>query len=382
MLPYLKHPAAVAVVLICSFFCPPNLAAADPLVIDDENFTFKTLYSTRIYGFRAFPISKIISRDPKHGFAIKADVLSDSLRAVAPGQSFTLRDLHEATPTSSIMATYTPVSLSANPEERETLAIQKVNAPSSGEYDAGFIVSAFGTELVDQESLQPPLTVDDLEYISLDPSVAMDVLTVYGGLNSLQSYENSRIPVQFNQFDNALSQHPELYAVAKIPIGDVSMGEPLIRDPDALQAEVPEEWRDAYSVKLFIFAVTIHDYLAGVEKIDVSIKLPRDCIVLDLVPLSYREEPMDAGGLIIGTMLGGQIEYRQHLKPVVEAYGLQSNEFGWQFRGEALGFGSKRIAALIRIPKTTRQVDLEGAFVLRGPKTWIAEGHFVLKPEE
>ena len=152
------------------------------------------------------------------------------------------------------------------------------------------------------------------------------------------------------------------------------MGEPLTRDLSVLQAEIPEEWRDTYTVKLFIFAVTIHDYLSGVEKIDVSIKLPRDCIVLDLVPLSYLQEPLDASGVIIETMLGGQIEYQRHLKPVIEAYGLQSNEFGWQFRGEALSFGSKRIAALVRVPRETNQVDLESAFVLKGPSTWIAEG--------
>ena len=181
MLPYLKHSAAVTVVLICCLSGRANLLAADPFIIDDERLAFEPLYSAKVYGFRAFPISKIVSRDPKHGFAIKAQVLSESLKAVAPGQSFTLRDLQTVMPTSSTMTPYTPASMSANYEEQKTLAIQKLNAPSSGKYDAAFIVSAFGTELVDQDSLQPPLIVDDMEYIYLDQGVAMDILTVYGG---------------------------------------------------------------------------------------------------------------------------------------------------------------------------------------------------------
>jgi hypothetical protein len=69
------------------------------------------------------------------------------------------------------------------------------------------------------------------------------------------------------------------------------------------------------------------------------------------------------------------VEYQRGLKPVIEAYGLQLNEFGWKLRGEALGFGPKRLAALVRSPRQLRKkMDMESAFNFQGEGSWITEG--------
>ena len=389
MLTHLRRPVAAFAVLILGFYCSPSPLAADSLVIDDENLSFDPLYSATVYGFRAFPISKIVNRDGKSGFGINASVLSRSLDAIAPGEPMTLQELDLRSLSSSGVLSYAPVLISSDYEERTTMALQKLSAPASGEYDAGFIVSALSTELIDREFIQRnPGAISDIDFIEFDSDVAMDFLTVYAGLNSLANYEAARVPVTFDQFDNALQQHSELYAVAKLPIGDVEMGMPIVLDPDGVGIEVPDSWTSGYTVKLMLFAITVRDYLDGVEKIDITIKLPRDCIAFDLMPVSYVGDPMSTAGdvetqsVLIETIFGGGIEYQRRLKPVIEAHGLQNNEFGWRLRGEALSFGTTRLAALIRAPKASREVSMESAFVLRGPDRWIVEGSIGISEPE
>jgi hypothetical protein len=252
MLIYIK-PAAATLVGFLACIYVSGLSATDSFIIDDENLIFEPLYTTAVYGFRAFPTSKIVMHDWKSGLSIRADVLARSLEAVIPGEEVTLQDLHATPRLVDPVHSYTPVFISADYEEQTTLAAPKLSVPSSGRYDSRLIVSAFGTELVSREPNQFMATpVERLEFIELNPDVAMDLLTVYGGLNSLINYESARIPTTLNQFDNTMAQYSGLYAVAKIPIGNVRMERPLVLKPTTLGIEVPEEWEDTYNLRLVI----------------------------------------------------------------------------------------------------------------------------------
>jgi hypothetical protein len=219
MLARFKLRILVSIVFLC--WCYPSIpSAADPLIIDEETLSFNTLYTTTVYRFRAFPVTNIVTSDLKSGLAISADVLKESFEALALNQSATLYDIRSHPWESA--SPYTPVFITASHEEKSTLAVPKLSVPSSGRYDARFIVAAFGTELVDTTAVQQQgLPLSKLSNIKLNPKVAMDFLTVYSGSNSSKNYEAAKIPATFNRFDEALAQQSELYAVAKIPLGEV-----------------------------------------------------------------------------------------------------------------------------------------------------------------
>jgi hypothetical protein len=133
MVTYLKRSIAVSVTVIHCCWHSHSLFAAEPFIIDDENVTFETLYSTTVYGFRAFPIRNIVRADWQAGLAIKADVLKASLEQIMPGQSVTLHDLEINPPlVSTITQDYTPVFISADYEEQADLAVEKWSAHQPG----------------------------------------------------------------------------------------------------------------------------------------------------------------------------------------------------------------------------------------------------------
>jgi hypothetical protein len=223
------------------------------------------------------------------------------------------------------------------------------------------------------------IPVDKMNVIHLDRTLGMDLLSVYSGLSSLSDYAPNKIPNAFKQLDDALAPHAEFYAVAKLPMGNVDMGTPLIFEPSIYGIHAPDEWNEEYNLKLVLFAVNVRDYLSGVEEIDVVVTLPDDCIAVDLVPLSYTDESAntitEAQQSRFGTTIfGGELTYQRRLKPVIQGSGLQSNEFGWQLRGKALGVGTTSVVALVRAPKELKKVNMRSAFVLREPNSWIAQG--------
>lgn len=110
---------------------------------------------------------------------------------------------------------------------------------------------------------------------------------------------------------------------------------------------------------------------------------PESCIAMDLIPLKISspvevENEYASPDLEFETKLGtikvGELFKRTTkktiYKPKVEAQGLQSDEFAWQFLSDEIGEESKRVTAVVRVPKGKTSIGLTVQGLVRGAYLW------------
>jgi hypothetical protein len=177
--------------------------------------------------------------------------------------------------------------------------------------------------------------------------------------------------LQFNNMIDHRTNNENIRRVAFVQTDAVTFGRPVVESSAEAQLKIPKHISDLFDVYLIRLAMTWrqlpHDYL---DSLVFSVKMPTDAIAFDLMPFRYGMEVKEKEGIHVspgvevegvkvelGEVYGREISFK-YLKPIIEAYGLQENQFSWTMRGPAVQPGAELFICVVGVPKSSKQLTL------------------------
>jgi hypothetical protein len=207
--------------------------------------------------------------------------------------------------------------------------------------------------------------------LSLDSSFATGLRDVYESMKSVspQASEVEKIAAVSNGIQAATADLPVATSIL-VKAGDAGIGRPLIFTAAEKNLKIERSLMNQYDIYWIQFAVNPSEELAEQSlelRYDIAIQ-DANCLALNIQPdrVGVKESvrsvdntpDVKVGNVEVGEMYSRTIEY-QHIRPTILGHGVQLPSFGWIFSDEALDASTKRLFAVVGVPKNQKEISTE-----------------------
>lgn len=214
----------------------------------------------------------------------------------------------------------------------------------------------------------PASTVETVALgVPIDADFAKTTKTAYDLVDLTTSHNwTPKSAAQIANASKIAASDTRVASATLVNLGDVTFGKPLVFPASEKKLKIEPSLAKAYDVYWIEFALSAgDDAVANVSDLffAVTLQLP-SAIALELVPLRYGMEithrstlktpevavEADGNKISVGEFYEQSIEY-QELKPTILATGLHEAAFGWTLKDEIVDSSSKRLIAIVGVPK-------------------------------
>lgn len=207
--------------------------------------------------------------------------------------------------------------------------------------------------------------------VEVNNAVATQLMSAYNGISAASDAEPDLVSTSIYLAEAQLAQLGGLRNTARLKLGFVSYGRPIVYTAEEKNLSVPSSVSQDFEVYWIEFAISLREINSeSFNQIDYIIQIPPDSYALALVPLSYGVEvdteertatpsvsvSVAGNSVTVGEFLSQTVAYRT-LRPTIIAVGLQENQFYWRIKEEALNMGAIKFVSIIAVPKETESLS-------------------------
>lgn len=351
---------------VCSLLAPfifqiPINCLAQLIIPSAEMEPDQILATKPLVGFKTLPQEMFDIAHANRATGIPVDFFVASAASTAKvvtsmeGQG---QDPSTATPADWWRASKWSMSVSTEKSAKPKLETWQFPGKPDTIYDPELIVSLADTELfVSKNPVIYASYVGDqkLEWIQADPH-AWTALIKYQTLTTTRIRSDWEAPNLFVTVNDIVASYPRMKNTMRFESGHVSFGKVVIQTPKDAGLKVSPHVTGKGDLFVLKLSVSFHDLGSLTDKdieeqtFGVEILSPKDVYASDLIPLKYDALP-DAStqNVSVGRYHEQEFIYAS-LRPIVVAAGLQETRFSWKLSGGAVGVGTRRFVAIVRVP--------------------------------
>jgi len=353
--------------------CTPWVASAQ-IVIDDSPLQAKDVLSeASLVAYRKIPDEAIVKADPSgtswvfSTSAILGSARSDpAVKASFGPKSASERDQVQAAVNAYKSLGVHPSTISASP----VLVSYKGSTSKISQQIDAVAVGKILTLAADTNNVQNQRT-SGRSYIYLDPSFVDRTKTIYKAISYQETTPTSTAYAAVLADTTKLALSDERVASSTlVQLGGIRFGIPIAYTARDKKLVLEPSVAKNYDVYWLEFAISPgEEAIRTVSDLFFLVTLQNSStIALELVPLRYGGEQAVTekfgtpevsieGKVTVGQIYEQTIEYKQ-LKPTILATGLHDAQFGWRLMDQMVDTSSKRLIAIVRVPKGTRELPL------------------------